>query len=313
MTPSLVAGLVGVGLVLAWLALFMLVSRLEARAKIHRRLREVQRMVLPQSTEADGMPVARPIRTAGGRMHFLNSRYPLAGGRRVLVLGGIGAVASGVLAWQMLLFLGANSPVAVVLGLGLAVAGFLQVGAGLEGARRRKYDELMLLMVDQVMQMVRFGMGTDAALQRVAEKMEEPLADSLGRINGVARFGVPVATALADEARRVRSRDLAMMAAVVKTNAETGAGVSDALDKLGAMLRERHEAARKAKAASAEARVTIWILAALPVIGVTAQAFQQPETIAYLIGEARHLIGIGVGLIAAGLVIARSMVRVTGV
>ena len=50
-------------------------------------------------------------------------------------------------------------------------------------------------------------------------------------------------------------------------------------------------------------------LAFVPFAGIGLQIFMQPELIDVLLGEARSLLGLGITLIIAGLVISWMMIR----
>ena len=114
---------------------------------------------------------------------------------------------------------------------------------------------------------------------------------------------------MAREARRVRMSELAMLAAIISTQSSTGGNLSEAVGNLASMLRERLDNRSKLKASTAESRVTLIILSVVPFLGVGLQAFMQPELLAVLMGEGRHLLGIGLGFITAGLVISYFMIR----
>ena len=114
---------------------------------------------------------------------------------------------------------------------------------------------------------------------------------------------------MAREARRVRMSELAMLAAIISTQTSTGGNLSEAVGNLAAMLRERLDNRARMKASTAESRVTLIILSIVPFIGVGIQAALQPELVGVLLGEGRHLLGIGLAFIVSGLVISYFMIR----
>ena len=122
-------------------------------------------------------------------------------------------------------------------------------------------------------------------------------------------FGVPVGAAMDTEARRVRISELAMLAAVVSTQSSTGGNLSESIANLAAMLRERLDNRARLKASTAESRITMIILAFVPFAGIGLQGLLQPELIATLLDDARHLLGMGMALIVAGLAISWMMIR----
>ena len=163
--------------------------------------------------------------------------------------------------------------------------------------------------MEDFQRMVRFGIPAMQGLKSVSEAAEEPLKASLRKILLETDFGVPLDQAMAREARRVRMSELAMLAAIISTQTSTGGNLSEAVGNLATMLRERLDNRSKMKASTAESRVTLVILSIVPFLGVGLQAAMQPELFGVLLGEGRHLLGIGLAFIVAGLAISYFMIR----
>ena len=138
------------------------------------------------------------------------------------------------------------------------------------------------------------------------------MRESLRRVVLDTDFGVPLATALEREARRVRIGEMAMLAAIFSTQTRTGGGLAESVGNLAGMLRERIDNRARARAATSEPKITLIILAFVPFAAVGIQAASQPALVGTLLGEARHLLGIGAGLIATGLAVAFFLVRGAG-
>ena len=240
---------------------------------------------------------------------WINGRFPLAGGGRVSLI----VVSSAVLAFAgltpFLIFLGMGTIVAVLLSLGLSVALGWNIGGLLENGKQDEFRDRFLVAMEDFQRMVRFGIPAMQALQSVGETAEEPLKTSMRNILLETSFGVPLEHAIAHEAHRIRMSELAMLAAIISTQATTGGNLSEAVGNLAAMLRERRDNKAKMKAATAESRVTLVILSLVPVLGIGVQAFMQPDIVGILLGEGRNLLGIGLGLIVAGLVMSWLMMR----
>ena len=239
----------------------------------------------------------------------LNAAYPLAGGVRTLVIAiaiGVGAFAALV---PILGFLGLTGV------LRFATAGLLAIGAGWnigklrEGTMRNHFQDRFLVALEDFQRMVRHGISSRQALLSVAAASDEPVKSSLRNIVLETEFGVPTEYAMEREAQRVHSSELSMLAAVIATQTRTGGTLSEAIANLATMLRERLDNRSRLRAATAESRITLIILALVPIAGVGLQISLQPGLVEILMGTARHLLGIGTGMIVAGLVISWMMMR----
>ena len=239
----------------------------------------------------------------------LNIRYPLAGGVRTTLIAGAAALLAFAGVLPLASYFGlANHwafPVAVLLG---GAVGW-NIGAMMETGKRAEFSARFLVALEDFHRMVRYGIASNQALHSIAAASEEPVKTSLRHIVSDAEVGVPVGAAMDREARRVRIAELSMLAAVVSTQAATGGNLSEAVGNLAAMVRERLDNRARMKASTAESRITMIILAIVPVAAVGLQAATQPELIDVLRGEARHLLGIGVMLILAGLVFSWMIIR----
>jgi len=281
---------------------------LRQRARIRRRIEPVAE-VLDPGEQAVTVPVREEVAEVAPLVAALDGRYPLAGGKRTaLVAGGSGVVAALGLV-PALLFFGVPVALAVPLGLLLAFGLGWNVGTLLEQRKRLLFSDRLLVAVEDFQRMVRFGIATSQAFRSVAASAEEPLRRSLQRVASDADFGVPLGTALGREAHRVRISEMAMLAAIMTTQSRTGGGLSESVGNLAEMLRERTDNRAKVKAATSESKISLVILTGIPFAAIGIQAAMQPAIIDTLLNDARHLLGIGVGLIVAGLTVAWFLVR----
>lgn len=285
-------------------------NAMRARARVARRMRPLGEML---AGDADGPVAAEPTAEAAREENvlvaWLKRRFPLAGGVRVGVTVAITVVLVTPLLTAFLAFVGIGAAFALAAALAAAAALGLNVGKAMEDAKRIAFSDRFLLAMEDFQRMVRFGIPTSQALDSVTEAAEAPLDAVLRNALRQAALGVPLERAMAREARRIRIGELAMLAAILSTQANTGGNLSEAVGNLAEMLRERKDSRTKMKASTAESRLTLIILGIVPLLGIAIQAPQQPELLATLLTEARHLLGIGLGLIFAGFAVSYLMVR----
>lgn len=288
---------------------------LRTSALVRRRMRTFAEALSAEAQgleEASRQMTAAPIRAAKARnplFAWFNSQFPLAGGGRASLT----AILSAALAFAglapLMAFLGMSTVLSILSALAAALALGWNLGLGMESRRRNDYRDRLLLAMEDFQRMVRFGIPAMQSLKSVGDAAEEPLKASLQNVLLETGFGVPLEQALANEARRVRMSEMAMLAAIISTQTTTGGNLSEAVGNLAAMLRERRDNRAKLQASTAESRVTLVILSIVPVMGVGIQAVMQPDLLKVMFGEARHLLGIGLGLIVAGLAMSYMMIR----
>ena len=311
MTGEYLFGLLGVVAALGFGFVAVAASdALRARTRIKRRMQPFTELL---GIEEPGRQVAAaPVEVGDDEnraLAWLNGRFPLAGGVRVTVIVILSAVAGFAAAAPLLVFVGLTPVLAVPAAVAVAVGLGLNVGSAMENGKRNEFNDRFLLAMEDFQRMVRFGIPAMQGLKSVSEAAEEPLKASLRKILLETDFGVPLDQAMAREARRVRMSELAMLAAIISTQTSTGGNLSEAVGNLATMLRERLDNRSKMKASTAESRVTLIILSIVPFLGVGLQAAMQPELFGVLLGEGRHLLGIGLAFIVAGLAISYFMIR----
>lgn len=305
--------IVGVATALiAGMVVMMVNDAMRVRLQIRRRLGPITHLLDtegPAPTPEARLPENRRARSDHHVVVRLNALFPLAGGAR----GGMVVLGVALLAWLLLapamVFVGITGVLAAWLSLATAAVFGWNAGSFVESRQRDAFSNRLVTAVEDFQRMVRFGTSSLRALRSVAQKAEDPLAPSLRSILRETDFGVPLEHAMAREAHRIRMGELAMLAAIISTQSGTGGNLSEAVGNLADMLRERLDSKVRLKAATAESKVTLVILAAVPVLAVTIQALLQPEMVETLLGDARHLLGIGVGLIVSGIFVSWLIIR----
>ena len=238
----------------------------------------------------------------------LERRYPLVHARRALALatgaGGVGAAG----AWFSLVFLrvpagGWALPLVAAAGAGTAWYALRWQQARREAEFIRQFPEV----VDQIVRLAGAGVPAVEALSVVAEDTQPPVRPVLKEVCDALLAGLDADTALRLVTERLRLSEFTMFAAVLRLQRRAGGGISGAFANLAATLRERRKTALKAHASTAQTRLTLLVLTVMPVIILVAQNFIAPESVEVLFNTERGttLLQVGVGLIVAGLLVAK--------
>jgi tight adherence protein B len=112
---------------------------------------------------------------------------------------------------------------------------------------------------------LRAGHGFVGALSVVTDDAAEPSKHEFRRIVADEQLGVPLAEAIGDVARRMKSENLEYVGLVASLQRETGGNTAEVLDRVTATIRERAELRRLVSTLTAQGRFGGLIVTLLPV------------------------------------------------
>ena len=240
---------------------------------------------------------------------FVESRYPLIDGPKALpkvlaigVLTGIGGYAAmwvlGMNGWWL-------TPAAVIAGVGGAWYALVRLQDKMESKFIQQFPEV----VDQIVRLSGAGLPPLEALSSVAEDSQPPVQPILREVTDALLAGLDADTALSMVSERVRLAEFTLFASVIRLQRRAGGGISAAFSNLAETLRERRTLALKAKASTAQTRLTLVVLMLMPPLVLGVQSMTAPESIDMLFNteKGQTLLQLGVGLIVAGLLVARQL------
>lgn len=129
------------------------------------------------------------------------------------------------------------------------------------------------------------GLSLRQALARAATDAPEPVRTELARAVDELALGSRLEGALEGLAARVPVHDLRIMVTAILVQRRTGGNLARALAGLSVRLGERAQLARELHGATAQARMTAWLVAALPVGGGAMAEIAAPGTLARSLGQ----------------------------
>jgi tight adherence protein B len=101
----------------------------------------------------------------------------------------------------------------------------------------------------------------------------EPAKSEFRRVLQDEQLGVPLDQALMVMARRMDNLDVEQVAIVTRLQREAGGNTAEVLDRVAEVIRGRMELRRLVDVLTAQAKISRWILTALPVFVLLALAF----------------------------------------
>jgi tight adherence protein B len=212
------------------------------------------------------------------------------------------------------LLLGRLSPNPVVaIPLGLA-AGWLPYAFVRFRARRRVslFEEQFPEAIELIARALRAGHAFTTGLALVAEELPDPVGGEFRLIYDRQNFGMQVADALHLFAERVPLLDARFFATAVLTQRESGGNLAEILDNLGSVIRQRFRVRRQIKVVTAHARLTGWVLVAMPLATAVAMLVIAPDHILTLVTDkvGLQMLIAAVSLWVIGFLIIRRLIDV---
>lgn len=178
----------------------------------------------------------------------------------VLVLG---SLALGFATTAALTFVLPSVLVALALGVLAVALPFLYVK---HRARKRLlvFEEQFPEAIDLIARALRAGHALPTALQMVADEIPAPVGEEFKRMFDQHSYGMALPETLRAFGERVTLLDARFFVTAVLTQREMGGNLSEVLDKLAAVIRERFKVKRQVRVISAHGRITGFVLGFLP-------------------------------------------------
>ena len=178
--------------------------------------------------------------------------------------------------------------------------------------RFQKFEEKFPEAIDTLARAVRAGHAFTTALEMIANEVSEPVAGEFRQLYEEQKFGLPVRDALINLSERVPLVDVKFFVTAVMLQRETGGNLAEILDNLSYVIRERFKILRQVRVHTAQGRLTMVLLMALPPTIVLIMQLLNPGFIRPLfvdpIGHA--LIVGGITLQTLGYFFIRKIIRI---
>ena len=176
-------------------------------------------------------------------------------------------------------------PIGWVLG---GAAGFAMPWFFLRIKRTRRlhaFEEAFPEALDLMARALKAGHAFATGLKMVADEMPDPIGPEFRKTFDEQNFGLPLKDALASLTARVPLLDVRFFSTAVLIQRETGGNLSEILENLAHVVRERFKILRQVRVYTAHGRLTGYVLLALPVFLSIALAFINPEHMQLLFRE----------------------------
>ncbi len=178
--------------------------------------------------------------------------------------------------------------------------------------RFQRFEEKFPEAIDTLARAVRAGHAFTTALEMIANEISEPVAGEFRQLFEEQKFGLPVRDALLNLADRIPLVDVKFFVTAVMLQRETGGNLAEILDNLSYVIRERFKILRQVRVHTAQGRLTMVLLMALPPTIVVVMLTLNPGFIRPLFTDplGHVLIVAGIVLQTVGYFFIRRIIRI---
>ena len=263
-----------------------------ARERIDQRMREAAGTPFAQSASGDSvlktqvegpLPLIDRIMAQSGQGSAMARLIEQAGLRMsvsslLLISMGCGAVGGlGLVTMRV--------PYGVFVGAALGcVAPFLYLRQRRK-KRLRRFEEQFPEALDMLSRALRAGHAFTTAMSMVADEAPDPIGPEFRKSFDEQNFGLPLKDALNNLSERVPLLDVRFFVTAVLIQRETGGNLSEILDNLAHVVRERFKILRQVRVYTAHGRMTGYTLLALPAVLAVLLTMLNPDLMNLLFEE----------------------------
>ncbi len=143
--------------------------------------------------------------------------------------------------------------------------------------RMAKFERQLPEALELISRALKAGHAFTGGMRMVAEEFSDPVGVEFGKAVDEINFGMPVADALTNLTQRVECDDLKFFAVSVIVQRETGGNLSEILEGLSRLIRERFKFQGRVRVLIAEGRMSARVLVLMPFCVVGVLSLLNPE------------------------------------
>jgi tight adherence protein B len=178
--------------------------------------------------------------------------------------------------------------------------------------RFKRFEEMFPQAIELLVRSTRAGHPFTTSMEMIATELAEPIAGEFRRIHEEQKFGLPIREALLNLAVRVPIIDVKFFVTALMLQRETGGNLAEILEQLSHVIRERFRILRQVRVYTAQGRLTMMLLMALPpglviFMSITNPDFMRPMFVDPL---GHFLIALGIIMQTIGFFLIRRVIEI---
>lgn len=174
-----------------------------------------------------------------------------------------------------------------------------------------QFMELFPNAIEMIVRMLRAGLPIVSAVRSVGTESPPPFSTVFGLVASRVEIGVPFEKALDEVSGQMGLQDFRFFSVAVTLQYSTGGNLAATLENLSDLIRRRRAVRLKGIAATAEVRISAYVLGGLPFLAIGALLFLNPGYIAPLLYDPRgkFILGAAIALLGLGIFTMRNLMR----
>ena len=237
----------------------------------------------------------------------------LATGNRIGLfhLAAAGLLMAAAVLFFLLGLLGLSPPLASVLS---GTAGLGAPVLVLRSAQRRYQNRFLVIFpdaLDLVGRAVKAGLPVLDAMEVATQAIPTPVGSEFQRTLDEVRIGVQIDEALRHAAERVRIAEFRFYVVALALQHRTGGSLAETLANLSHVIRRRKELRLKVRAFTAEAKMSVMVLSALPFVAGGLMAVINHDLMVTLFTDprGRFMVGLALASLLSGVTVMTWMIK----
>ena len=290
--PLALVFLLGAGVVLGGFAGVAYLPGFLASRKLDRRLRDVS---TPAGADLDDASVVKqsnhgPLPSIDRAMAKTRIGWRIA---RLIEQSGTRTTPSGIGVMMLLVAAGSAFAASVLVPLRFAPLAAGALGAAMpigwlvhrRTVRLKRFEEQFPEALDLLSRAIRAGHAFQTAMGMIADEVAQPVGPEFKKTFDEQNFGLPLRDALNQLSERVPILDVRFFVTAVLIQRDTGGNLSEILDNLAHVVRERFKIRRQVRVHTAHGRFTGYVLLALPAALAVVLSYISPSHMETLFKE----------------------------
>jgi tight adherence protein B len=313
--------LIGAGVVIGAYAAVTTVPGLLERRRLERRLQDLS---APAASGVEGEPSSLLMKAAEGPLPIVDrlvSRTSAGSWLSTLIAqSGVRTTPSSVMVMSVGFAL-ASALATMLFFPQLFLVAVVAMAAGCSpflflmqrrGARLRTFEEQFPEALDLLSRALRAGHAFQTAMGMVGDELKQPVGPEFKRTFDQQNFGLPLRDALNQLAERVPILDVRFFVTAVLIQRDTGGNLSEILDNLAHVVRERFKIRRQVRVHTAHGRFTAFVLLSLPAGLAILLSMLNPDHMALLFRERMGQLMLILAMVmqAVGFVWIRKIIKI---
>ncbi|MGD0275319.1 MAG: type II secretion system F family protein [Syntrophales bacterium] len=175
--------------------------------------------------------------------------------------------------------------------------------------RLRRFEEQLPEALEMLARSIRAGHAFTGGLQLVGQEFDDPVGTEFTKTLDEINFGVGYEAALNNLLSRIESDDLKLFVISVVIQRTSGGNLAEILDNISRLIRERFVLRGQVKTLTAEARLSAYILVALPFLVGLFIFFANPSYVRLLFEDpiGNMMLTVAGVMMVVGIIVMKKM------